>query len=115
MMSPTRGTMILSTGGSLSLLTAGDRAKPALLLIHGFSSSSQTFRGVIASLSEVAFVVAPDMPGLERLTSCRSRHLREMQRHQRTPGQARHQSADPWAGTGIRLAICRLSRECRGG
>lgn len=63
MKAPTRETMTLSTGGSLSFLTAGDRAKPALLLIHGFPSSSRTFRSVIAKLSEVAFIVAPDMPG----------------------------------------------------
>ena len=63
MKSPTRHTMILSTGGALSYITAGDEANPALLLIHGFPSSSRTFRDVIPSLAEVAFVVAPDMPG----------------------------------------------------
>lgn len=63
MTSPTRETMILSTGGTLSFLTAGDRTKPALLLIHGFPSSARTFRDIIPQLAEVAFVIAPDMPG----------------------------------------------------
>jgi pimeloyl-ACP methyl ester carboxylesterase len=63
MKSPTRETFILSSGGKLSYLTAGDRTDAAILLIHGFPSSSQTFRDVIPVLSEVGFVVAPDMPG----------------------------------------------------
>ena len=63
MKSPTRESMILATGGTLSFLTAGDRTKPALLLIHGFPSSARTFRDIIPQLAEVAFVVAPDMPG----------------------------------------------------
>lgn len=63
MKSPTRETLTLSSGGRLSYLVAGDRAKPTMLLIHGFPSSAQTFRNVIPMLSEVAFVLAPDMPG----------------------------------------------------
>jgi pimeloyl-ACP methyl ester carboxylesterase len=55
--------MTLSNGGSLSFLTAGDPNKPTLLLIHGFPSSSRMFREVIPRLAEVAFIVAPDMPG----------------------------------------------------
>lgn len=41
----------------------GDRAKPALLLIHGFPSSSESFRRVIGPLARECFVVAPDLPG----------------------------------------------------
>lgn len=60
---PVRQTLTLSSGGSLSFLVAGDPSKPAILLIHGFPSSSRTFRGVIPALAEIAFVIAPDMPG----------------------------------------------------
>ena len=42
---------------------AGTPDKPAVLLLHGFPSSSHTFRNVIEPLAEVAHVVAPDMPG----------------------------------------------------
>lgn len=42
---------------------AGDRGKPALLLIHGFPSSSDSFSGVMDSLTEECFVIAPDLPG----------------------------------------------------
>lgn len=42
---------------------AGDREKPALLLLHGFPSSSNSFSGVIESLADVCFVIAPDLPG----------------------------------------------------
>lgn len=52
-----------SSGAELSVVTAGDRAKPALLLLHGFPSSANTFRAVIPLLSETAYVVAPDLPG----------------------------------------------------
>jgi pimeloyl-ACP methyl ester carboxylesterase len=53
----------LSSGTELSFITAGDPAKPAVLLIHGYPNSSQGFRDVIPALSEVAFVIAPDLPG----------------------------------------------------
>ncbi|MBZ9863880.1 alpha/beta hydrolase [Mesorhizobium sp. CA15] len=53
----------LASGTELSFLTAGEPSKPALLLLHGFPSSSRTFRHVIPALSKVAYVVAPDMPG----------------------------------------------------
>lgn len=42
---------------------AGARDRPAVLLLHGFPSSSHTFREVMAPLAEVAHVVAPDIPG----------------------------------------------------
>lgn len=42
---------------------AGDPKAPTVLLLHGFPSSSHTFRHVISPLAEVADVVAPDMPG----------------------------------------------------
>lgn len=53
----------LSGGTELAFTTAGDRSKPALLLLHGFPSSARTFRDVIPPLSQVAFVIAPDLPG----------------------------------------------------
>lgn len=35
-------------GAEMAVRLAGDREKPALLLIHGFPSSSESFRNVIA-------------------------------------------------------------------
>ncbi|MBZ9759630.1 alpha/beta hydrolase [Mesorhizobium sp. CA8] len=58
-----RSRIELASGTELSFLTAGEPSKPALLLLHGFPSSSRTFRNVIPALSKVAYVVAPDMPG----------------------------------------------------
>ena len=60
---PTRQRLRLSGGTELSFVTAGDASNPALLLFHGFPSSSLTYRDVIPALSRVAYVVAPDMPG----------------------------------------------------
>jgi pimeloyl-ACP methyl ester carboxylesterase len=53
----------LSGGTHVSFVTAGDASKPALLLLHGYASSSRTFRDVIPALSRVAYVIAPDLPG----------------------------------------------------
>jgi pimeloyl-ACP methyl ester carboxylesterase len=50
-------------GCRISAVVAGDRTRPAVLLLHGFPSSSRTFRNIIPRLSESCFVVAPDLPG----------------------------------------------------
>jgi pimeloyl-ACP methyl ester carboxylesterase len=62
-MATARQRLRLSTGTELAFITAGDADRPALLLIHGFPSSSRTFRNVIPKLAKHAFVVAPDLPG----------------------------------------------------
>ena len=53
----------LSGGTELAFMTAGDKSNPALLLLHGYASSSRTFRDVIPALSRGAYVIAPDLPG----------------------------------------------------
>ena len=50
-------------GTELAVRLAGDRAQPAVLLIHGFPSSSTSFRKVIGALARDCFVIAPDLPG----------------------------------------------------
>jgi pimeloyl-ACP methyl ester carboxylesterase len=42
---------------------AGDANAPAVLLLHGFPSSSHMFRELIPALAERYHVVAPDLPG----------------------------------------------------
>jgi pimeloyl-ACP methyl ester carboxylesterase len=42
---------------------AGTRDAPCVLLLHGFPSSSHTFRHVLSPLGEVSWVIAPDLPG----------------------------------------------------
>lgn len=46
----------------MAVRLAEDRAKPALLLIHGFPGSSESFRKGIAALAR-GFVIAPDQDG----------------------------------------------------
>ena len=58
-----RQQLTLSGGTGLSFVTAGRRSAPAVLLLHGFPSSSRTFRDVIPILAGSAFVIAPDLPG----------------------------------------------------
>jgi pimeloyl-ACP methyl ester carboxylesterase len=55
--------MRLSCGIDLAFRSAGDGNRSALVLLHGFPSSSRTFRDVIKPLSRSVFVVAPDLPG----------------------------------------------------
>lgn len=42
---------------------AGDPDSPALVLLHGYPTSSHMFRRVIEPLAETMHVVAPDLPG----------------------------------------------------
>lgn len=42
---------------------AGDPARPAILLLHGFPSSSAMFRELIPELMDNFRIIAPDMPG----------------------------------------------------
>ena len=42
---------------------AGDAAKPTVLLLHGFPTSSHMFRGLIPLLVGDYHVIAPDLPG----------------------------------------------------
>jgi pimeloyl-ACP methyl ester carboxylesterase len=44
----------------LSFITAGKASKPALLLLHGFPTSSRCFREVVPELCEAACVIAPE-------------------------------------------------------
>lgn len=59
----TRRRLRLSGGTELSFITAGEASSPAVLLLHGFPSSAQMFRGVVPALAQVAHVIAPDLPG----------------------------------------------------
>jgi pimeloyl-ACP methyl ester carboxylesterase len=50
-------------GAEMAVRLVGDREHAALLLIHGFPSSSASFRKVMGTLARDCFVVAPDLPG----------------------------------------------------
>ena len=63
MMNDTRLSTFEIEGARISVRTAGDREKPALLLIHGLPSASHSFRDVMGPLARDCFVVAPDLPG----------------------------------------------------
>jgi len=42
---------------------AGDPTRPAIVLLHGFPSSSHMYREVLRGLSDSYYLVAPDYPG----------------------------------------------------
>lgn len=50
-------------GQSIFYREAGDAANPAIVLLHGFPSSSHMFRDLIPQLAERFHVIAPDYPG----------------------------------------------------
>jgi pimeloyl-ACP methyl ester carboxylesterase len=50
-------------GFKLFYREAGDPQPPAVLLLHGFPTSSHMFRNLIPDLSEQYHVIAPDLPG----------------------------------------------------
>ena len=49
--------------GQMHLRYAGDRTRPALLLVHDAPGSSEQAEPLIARLADHFFVVAPDLPG----------------------------------------------------
>jgi pimeloyl-ACP methyl ester carboxylesterase len=58
-----RSSLRLTGGTNLSFVTVGDQRRPAVLLIHGQPSSANSFRDLWPYLSDVAYLVAPDLPG----------------------------------------------------
>jgi pimeloyl-ACP methyl ester carboxylesterase len=59
----TRQRLRLSGGTELSFLTAGEPSRPAVLLLHGTPNSARMFREVMPGLAQVAYAIAPDLPG----------------------------------------------------
>ena len=43
---------------------AGSKDSPAIVLLHGFPTSSHMFRNLIPELADQFYLVAPDYPGL---------------------------------------------------
>jgi pimeloyl-ACP methyl ester carboxylesterase len=58
-----RQRLRLSGGSELSFLVAGDPSKPAVLLLHGFPNAARMFEELMSEVSEVAYLIAPDLPG----------------------------------------------------
>ena len=51
------------SGVSIFYREAGEKNYPALLLLHGFPTSSNMFRNIIGRLGRSFHVIAPDYPG----------------------------------------------------
>ena len=50
-------------GNKIFYREAGPKAAPAILLLHGFPTSSHMFRNLIPALADRYHVIAPDLPG----------------------------------------------------
>ncbi len=59
----TRHRLVNVDGLNIFCREAGASTSPALLLLHGFPTSSHMFRDLISSLANDYHVVAPDLPG----------------------------------------------------
>ena len=53
----------LSTGVTLNVATAGDPARPAVILLHGFPESHRTWRDLAPLLADDHYLVMPDQRG----------------------------------------------------
>jgi len=53
----------LNTGVTLNVALAGDRANPAIILLHGFPESHRTWREIAPRLQDRFFLVMPDQRG----------------------------------------------------
>src|SRR5215469_6636205 len=51
-------------GADVFYREAGDPSKPAIVLLHGFPSSSHSFHDLIPLLAARFHVIAPDYPGM---------------------------------------------------
>lgn len=60
---PVRTGEVLIHGHRIAYREAGDPSRPPLLLVHGITSSSNTWVPVIPALAEHAYVIAPDLLG----------------------------------------------------
>jgi pimeloyl-ACP methyl ester carboxylesterase len=72
----TRGVQVMiryrtvdTAGHRVFFREAGDPKNPALLLLHGFPTSSHMFRDLIPRLADRYHIVAPDLPGFGHTTS----------------------------------------------
>src|SRR5262252_538935 len=50
-------------GNKIFYREAGPKGAPAILLLHGFPTSSHMFRDLIPALADSYHVIAPDLPG----------------------------------------------------
>jgi pimeloyl-ACP methyl ester carboxylesterase len=59
----TRHRTVMIDGLKIFYREAGDVGKPAIVLLHGFPTSSHMFRHLIPALANQFHVIAPDYPG----------------------------------------------------
>jgi pimeloyl-ACP methyl ester carboxylesterase len=55
--------VLLSTGVSLNVWTAGNPSHPPIIFLHGFPESHRTWRHQMATLSATHYCIAPDQRG----------------------------------------------------
>jgi pimeloyl-ACP methyl ester carboxylesterase len=60
---PVRYRSVAVDGVNIFYREAGDAKNPAILLLHGFPTSSHMFRDLIPLLSDRYYLIAPDYPG----------------------------------------------------
>jgi pimeloyl-ACP methyl ester carboxylesterase len=54
----------VAEGVRLHYLVAGEKTRPAVVLLHGYTQTSRMWRPLMPQLAEKFFVIAPDLPGI---------------------------------------------------
>ncbi|MEO8131212.1 MAG: alpha/beta fold hydrolase, partial [Bryobacteraceae bacterium] len=54
---------VMVNGLNVFYREAGDPRNPAMVLLHGFPSSSHMYRNLMANLADKFYLIAPDYPG----------------------------------------------------
>lgn len=65
-MSTVRHTTTLVNGIEIFYREAGQKDKPALVLLHGYPTSSHMYRNLLQQLADDFYLIAPDYPGFGR-------------------------------------------------
>ncbi len=111
----TRHQYAVTDGTNIFYREAGPKWAPAVLLLHGFPSSSHMFRNLIPVLAETYHVIAPDLPGFgfsdapdhRRFSYTFERVAQTMERFTETIGLDRYAIYvfDYGAPVGLRMAL----------
>lgn len=65
-MSTVRHNTTLVNGIEIFYREAGQKGKPALVLLHGYPTSSHMYRNLLQQLADDYYLIAPDYPGFGR-------------------------------------------------
>src|SRR5215472_1907813 len=97
--------MIKVNGINVFYREAGAASAPAVLLPHGFPTSSHMFRNLIPALADSYRLIAPDYPGIRAERYARPEQVRLYLRPLRRTGRRSARSAQSYALRHVRYGL----------